>query len=131
LNDNLALTLKAYEASLRRPYEEFVALLHPEITITLPPSLPHGGTYHGRAGAWQLRERLLAAWSDFRVEILEHLVGADAVVTMIQLQAVAKASGRPVNSRIAEFWRFRDGQVLELSAYYFDTKAVADVCRPA
>jgi ketosteroid isomerase-like protein len=131
LNDNLALTLKAYEASLRRPYEEFVALLHPEITITLPPSVPHGGTYHGREGAWQLRARLLAAWSDFRVEILEHLVGADAVVTMIQLQAVAKATGRPVSNRIAEFWRFREGQVLELSAFYFDTKAVADACRPA
>jgi hypothetical protein len=130
MNENLRLTLQAYEASLHGSYEDFLALLHPQVKITLPPSVPHGGSYQGKAGARQLRERLLGAWSEFRVEILEHLVGADSVITMIQLQAVAKATGRPVNTRIAEFWRFRDGQVVELSAYYFDTKSVFDACTP-
>ncbi len=128
MNENVSLTLKAYEASLRGSYEDFVALLHPEIRISLPASLPHGGSYQGKEGARQLREKLLAAWSDFRVDILEHLVGADSVITMIRVKAVAKATGRDVDMKIAEFWRFRDGQVAELSAYYFDTKAVFDAC---
>ena len=127
MNENVSLTLKAYEASLRGSYEDFVALLHPEIRISLPASLPHGGSYQGKEGARQLREKLLAAWSDFRVDILEHLV-ADSVITMIRVKAVAKATGRDVDMKIAEFWRFRDGQVAELSAYYFDTKAVFDAC---
>jgi ketosteroid isomerase-like protein len=128
LNHNLSLTLKAYEASLRGSYEDFLALLHPQIRITLPASLPHGGSYQGKEGARQLRRNLLAAWSDFRVDILEHLVGADSVVTVIGLKAVSKATGRHVDTKIAEFWRFRDRQVVELSAYYFDTKAVFDAC---
>jgi len=128
LNENLSLTLKAYEASLRGSYDDFLALLHPQIRITLPASLPHGGSYQGKEGARQLRGKLLAAWSDFRVEILEHLLGADSVITMIRLQAVAKDTGRHVDMRIAEFWRFRDSQVVELTAYYFDTKAVFDAC---
>jgi ketosteroid isomerase-like protein len=128
LNENLSLTLKAYEASLRGSYEDFLALLHPQVRITLPASLPHGGNYEGRDGALRLRERLMAAWSDFRVDILEHLVGADSVITMIRLQAVAKHTGRSVDTKIAEFWRFRDGQVIELSAYYFDTQAVFEIC---
>ncbi len=128
MNENLRLTLRAYEASLHGSYEDFLALLHPQVHITLPASLPHGGSYQGTEGARLLRQRLLAAWSAFAVEILEHLVGADSVITMIRLKAVAKPSGRPVDMKIAEFWRFRDGQVVELSAYYFDTKAVFDAC---
>jgi ketosteroid isomerase-like protein len=120
--------LKAYEASLRGSYEDFLELLHPQIRITLPESLPHGGSYEGREGARQLRQRLLGAWSDFRVDILEHLVGADSVITLIRLKAVAKPTGRNVDMKIAEYWRLRDGLVMELSAYYFDTKAVFEAC---
>jgi ketosteroid isomerase-like protein len=128
LNDNLSLTLKAYEASLRGSYEDFLALLHPQIRITLPESLPHGGSYAGRQGAQQLRDRLLGAWSDFQVDILEHLEGADSVISLIRLKAVARHTGRHVDMKIAEYWRFLDGQVVELSAYYFDTKAVFEAC---
>lgn len=128
MNENLALTLKAYEASLRGSYEDFLALLHPQVRITLPESVPHGGSYEGRDGARQLRQRLLGAWSDFQVDILEHLVGADSVITLIRLKAVAKPTGRNVDMKIAEYWRFRDGLVVELSAYYFDTKAVFEAC---
>jgi len=128
LSANLSLVLKAYEASLRGSYEDFLELLHPQIRITLPESLPHGGSYEGREGARQLRQRLLGAWSDFRVDILEHLVGADSVITLIRLKAVAKPTGRNVDMKIAEYWRLRDGLVMELSAYYFDTKAVFEAC---
>jgi ketosteroid isomerase-like protein len=126
---NLKLTLQAYEASLRGSYEDFLALLDDDVSIVLPTSLPHGGAYRGKAGARQLRERLMLAWADFAVEILEYLTGKDSVIAIIRLKAVAKATGESVDMRIAEFWRFGEGKVVELSAYYFDTKVVFDACK--
>jgi len=127
-NSNLDLTLRAYEASLRGPYEDFVALLDEHVSIVLPASLPHGGAYRGKAGARELRERLMLAWAEFAVETLEFLTGQDSVIAIIRLKAVARATGKSVDMRIAEFWRFAEGKVVELSAYYFDTKVVFDAC---
>jgi ketosteroid isomerase-like protein len=124
----LDLTMQAYEASLRGSYEDFLALLDDDVRISLPASIPHGGIYRGKAGARQLRDKLIAAWADFRVEILEHLQGSDSVIVLIRLNAVAKATGNSVDMQIAEFWRFRARKVVELAAYYFDTKAVFDAC---
>ena len=127
-SENLDLTYRAYEASLRGSYDDFLALLDEDVTIALPASLPHGGTYRGKTGARLLRDKLMGAWADFRVDILEHLAGIDSVIVIIRLKAVAKATGNSVDMRIAEFWRFRAGKVVELTAYYFDTKAVFDAC---
>jgi ketosteroid isomerase-like protein len=124
----LELTKRAYELTLRGSFDEWLTMLADDVCIVLPPSIPHGGTYRGHEGARLLRSRLLASWSEFDADILDYLVGQDSVIAIIKLRAVARATGRKVEARIAEYWRFRAGQVVELSAYYFDTKAVFDSC---
>ena len=62
--ENLDLTMRAYEASLRGSYEDFLALLDDDVKISPAASLPHGGTYRGKAGARQLqREARCGAWA--------------------------------------------------------------------
>jgi uncharacterized protein len=125
----LALTQQAYAAALGGSYEDFLALLDDEVLIRLPQSLPHGGTYHGKEGALALRGRLLTAWNAFEVEVLEYLTGSDSVIALIRLRGTLSATGGAVDMRIAEYWRYRAGKVIELSAYYFDTHAVARLAR--
>ncbi|HUA90230.1 MAG TPA: nuclear transport factor 2 family protein [Steroidobacteraceae bacterium] len=131
MSANLQLVQRAYAAALGGSYEDFLALLDDEVTIVLPDSLPHGGTYQGKAGARALRARLLGAWRAFDVVVLEYLSGGDSVVGLIHLKGVLSATGRSVDTRIAEYWRLRAGRVVELSAYYFDTHAVARALHPA
>jgi ketosteroid isomerase-like protein len=126
----LTVTREAYDAALTGSYEDFLALLDEDIRIILPDSLPHGGSFRGIAGARELRGRLLAAWSAFNVEVLEYLTGQDSVIALIHLVGVLSSTGRAVDTRIAEYWRYRAGKVIELSAYYFDTDAIARAARP-
>lgn len=127
----MQLTQRAYEAALRGSYDDFMALLDEDVVIMLPESVPHGGVYRGKDGARQLRAKLLGAWREFDVAVLEYLSGGDSVIGLIHLKGVLSATGAPVDMRIAEYWRFRAGRVIELSAYYFDTHAVARISRPA
>lgn len=123
--DHLELTKKAYAAALHGSYEDFLSLLAEEVRIFLPESLPHGGSYYGKEGARQLRAKLMNAWRQFDVTVLEYLTGAETVVGIIYLQGVLSSSAKAVDMRIAEYWRFRGEKVIELRAYYFDTHAVA------
>lgn len=123
----MQLTQRAYEAALRGSYDDFLALLDEDVVIMLPDSLPHGAVYRGKDGARQLRARLLSAWREFNVVVLDYLSGSDSVIALIHLKGVLSATGAPVDMRIAEYWRFRSGLVVELSAYYFDTHAVARI----
>lgn len=129
MTTNLELTHKAYEAALRGPYEDFLRLLDDEVRIELPSCLPHGGSYRGKAGARALRSALLGAWSKFDVQVLEYFEGNGAVIAIIQLNGTLKQSGSSVQMKIAEFWRFAAGRVIELSAFYFDTNAVVTALR--
>jgi uncharacterized protein len=124
---HLALTQQAYAAALGGAYEDFLALLDDEVLIRLPPSLPHGGTYHGKEGALELRRRLLNAWNAFGVEVLEYLTGTESVIGLIRLRGTLTATRNAVDMHIAEYWRYRAGKVIELSAYYFDTHAVVEL----
>jgi uncharacterized protein len=123
---NLELTQRAYQAALRGSYDDFLALLDENISLELPSCLPHGGSYRGKSGARQLRERLIGSWNAFDVEVLEYLTGPETVIAIIRLQGTLKGADRGVDMRIAEYWRFRDGLVTELRAYYFDTHAVVE-----
>jgi ketosteroid isomerase-like protein len=122
---HLELTKSAYAAALHGSYEDFLALLADEILIILPESLPHGGRYEGKEGARRLRAKLLGAWREFDVKVLEYLTGVDSVIGVIHLRGVLSSSAKAVDMRIAEYWRFRGDKVIELRAYYFDTHAVA------
>jgi|SRR5579862_6440377 len=125
--NRLEVTKKAYAAALHGRYEDFIALLADNIRIMLPESLPHGGTYLGKEGARQLRAKLIDAWRTFDVAVLEYLTGVDSVVGIIHLKGVLNSTAAAVETRIAEYWRFSGEQVIELTAYYFDTHAVAQL----
>ena len=125
--NHLGLTKKAYAAALHGSYEDFLALLAHDVRIVLPESLPHGGTYHGKEGARQLRAKLISAWQVFDVSVLEYLTGVDSVVGIIHLKGVLSSAETAVDMRIAEYWRFSGQEVVELTAYYFDTHAVTQL----
>jgi uncharacterized protein len=125
--NHLEFTKKAYAAALHGSYEDFLALLADNIRIVLPESLPHGGTYHGKEGARQLRARLISAWRVFDVSVVEYLSGVDSVVGIIHLKGVLSSNANTVDMRIAEYWRFSGQLVIELTAYYFDTHAVTQL----
>ena len=96
--------------------------------VEWPPSLPHGGRLEGvrrvravftasanpeaPAGAKNLR--LVSAIGD-----------GDEVVAWITFDWLQPGSTAPVPNQALELWRFTDGVVQEIRAFYWDTDAIS------
>ena len=118
---SIAVVQRLYDTAAKGAADEMLAVMDDEIRIVLPPALPYGGVYQGKAEVLGLGAKLAAAWSTFGYEVLRYATGDDCVVAVIELRSVARASGREVRTPIAEVFRLRNGRVLEIQAFYFDT----------
>ena len=98
------------------------AMLHPDFVITEAPGLPYGGTYHGPSGWRELNRAVIAAWGAINVEVTEMLgETADTLVVRMTVSGTAQTTGTRFTTEILEIWRFRDGRILAIMPYYWDT----------
>jgi ketosteroid isomerase-like protein len=119
---SIAVVQRIYDAAANGAADEMLAVMDDEIRIVLPPALPYGGVYQGKPAVLELGAKLAASWSTFGYEVLRYATGDDCVVAVIELRSVARASGREVRTPIAEVFQLRNGRVLEIQAFYFDTE---------
>ena len=102
------------------------SLIHPEVTLIEPESLPYGGRYEGQVGFVDLFTQLGATWDDFSCTEFEYFIGEGAVVVTLRFKAIARKTRRPIDTRISELWRVRDGLISFLEPFYFDTHAARE-----
>jgi ketosteroid isomerase-like protein len=74
---------------------------------------------------------LLAAlgdhWQTIACNELQFIAQDDWVLAVFRLQATARNTGREADQRIAELWRLKDGKIVFLQPFYFDTHAIRKV----
>jgi ketosteroid isomerase-like protein len=105
------------------------ALCHPDLVIEDAESLPYGGLYKGFAGLADLAGKLFASVSDCVIETTS-IIGdpaGDEFVLRQRMTGRAVRSGRPIDMAILEHYTFRDGLLLSIRPYYWDTKAFLDL----
>lgn len=83
--------------------------LDPAIAWTVPDGLHYGGTYHGREAVLEnVFARFGTEWTGFTVEADEVFEAGDVVIALGHYRAANSVTGRPMTSRFAHVWRFRD-----------------------
>jgi len=87
--------------------------------------LPYGGVYHGRELMKETLAGVIAGFDEFEFEIFNYLAGGDEVVVHLRMAGVGRESRRPFATPIMELWRIRDGKVVELRPFLYDSAAVA------
>ena len=97
-----------------------MALIHPEVRIEQPPTLPHGGWHEGHHGMAGMGAEFARNWerriSDPRI------VSADPIVVQITTQTwTAKSTGRSATVDVVELFRVTDGMVSEIRVFQQDT----------
>jgi uncharacterized protein len=102
------------------------ALLHPDLRIEQPPSLPHGGTHHGPAGMDAMGAEFAEHW--------ERTIGdadlrpwgddGDAAVQVTTQTWTARATGRAATVDVVELFRVADGRIVEIRVFQQDTHAL-------
>ncbi len=100
------------------------------IALHVPASLPFGGEYRG----WQGYMDVLKAIGGFFTEIKavaprEFATVGDKVIVVGKLSCRIAGNGKPITFPLTDVWELRDGKVVEITAFYYDTKAIADLAR--
>ena len=112
-----------YDYSLRAHLEGVAKILHPDIVIYEPASLPYGGTHTGRNVASQLLAQLYAMIDLNAVVVGDILVNSERAAAFLEVPFEDSASSQKIS--VIETFVIRDGLIAEIKPYYFDTAALA------
>jgi uncharacterized protein len=110
-----------YEAAYNGDPESAMALCDNNIAVHEPPYLPYGGTYRGLDGFRELGSRI-AEYADSSTAEVEYIVAESERVF-----ASIKARDRQGNNlRLVEQLIVNNGQITEITVYYFDPGSIVD-----
>jgi len=106
-----ALNARDFDAVGRAPLE-------PELEWRSVLAASEGGSYRGVEGLRQWSENVNAIWDAFRLELSElHEADDSRTVTVYRTTGRAKASGVPLDARVALVWTWRRGKVSGIVSY--------------
>lgn len=115
-----------YMAAEAPDFAPVAAALHAECVLRQPAALPYGGEWRGHAGfeAWMRRFR--ATWSALSVRDPRVFLTTDEAVIFSRshVHATARATGRWTDWPLLQQIEVRDGLILMLQPFHWDTAAM-------
>ena len=106
-----------YEALDRGDVEAVAAFIHPQAEMRDRPEIPDATTYVGWDGVLLSLQASRETFEDFHFVPERFLENGDKIVVIITMIGKGRASGVPVEERIAHLWTIRDGLGVSLQAY--------------
>jgi uncharacterized protein len=107
----------AYEALDRGDDDAIRRFLHPEVELYDRPEIPDAGSYVGWEGLLLSMRASRDSFADFRFTPERLFRRGDDIVVVVLMTGRGKASGVPVEERIAHHWTIREGRAVRLQAY--------------
>jgi ketosteroid isomerase-like protein len=99
------------------------ALLHPDLRIEQPASLPHGGSHHGPDGMDAMGAAFGRHWTRTIGEADVRSCGDTAVQVTTQTWT-ATSTGRSATVDVVELFRIADDRIVEIRVFQQDTHAL-------
>ncbi|MCK9816478.1 nuclear transport factor 2 family protein [Pseudomonas sp. MAFF 302046] len=117
--DNLALIKSTYEgANSQENAKNTAAALAPDARWTEAAGFPLAGTYVGfDAIVENVFKRLASDWEGFAFNVESYVAQGDKVFAYGNYSGVFKATGRPMNARVAHLWTLKDGKVTHFEQF--------------
>ncbi|HEX5945390.1 MAG TPA: nuclear transport factor 2 family protein [Acidimicrobiales bacterium] len=101
------------------------ALLHPDLRVEQPASLPHGGSHHGPDGMDAMGAAFAQHWDRTIGEADVRSWGDGDTALQITTQTwTAKATGRSATVDVVELFRAVGGRIVEIRVFQQDTHAL-------
>jgi uncharacterized protein len=124
---NVAVVKKAYAtAEEGLGWEAFFADFTDESELYEAPSLPYGGIYRGKNSIVRGAHTVFSTFDDFHFEVLGYMAGGENVIAHVLLTGRGKKTGKTFSMPLMEQWRIRNGKVIELRPFYFDSARVSE-----
>jgi ketosteroid isomerase-like protein len=125
--ENVKVMLNIFSAIERRDAQGFRELVHPDVELHWPASLPYGGTARGltpEEPTWS------ATWiplqpsaAEQRMEPRVVAASEDEVVVLWRQRGVTRAGDR-CDEEVLGLYHVRGGKLARAQMFYFDTAAV-------
>ena len=123
---NREIVQAVFAASAEEDWDTVKSFLHDDIHVFEPDSLPYAGVIVGPENFIDLNQRGFNTWADTD-HTIEHIVAdGDHVVILGNMSGRGKATGQAFSVPLAAVWRLKDGKVVEVRPFYFDTKVMHD-----
>jgi ketosteroid isomerase-like protein len=107
-----------------------LAYLDPDVEVIEAPSLPYSGVFEGHDGFRELSSRMAELWEFAPGKTFDYIDDGTGRVMVLTLgRAIAKETGREVEWRLAELFTVRDGLIVEIRPFYWDTAAIVAATR--
>jgi hypothetical protein len=104
-----------------RPYVSDSLVMH------VPASLPFGGDYHGWKGYTDILKAIGSFFSEIKAGPREFATVGQKVIVMATLTCRVAGNGKSISFALTDIWELKDNKVVEITAFYYDTKAIADL----
>lgn len=124
---NVEIVRRCYDLFTTRDLDALLDYIDPRVQVSEPRELPGAGSFHGHDGFLQAVDHWVGEFDDFRIELEEVIEARDTVITQIREQARGKQSGVPVEIRIANVFRLKDGKIVSWRMYRTLDEALAHV----
>jgi ketosteroid isomerase-like protein len=114
-----------YQLGAAGDFEGLKQYLAPDFFCVEAESLPYGGTYHGFDGYVKLFTTIFGLWEDAEAEIESLIADQNSVAARVVLKG--RVGDERFSMPLCEVWDLRDGKIVKVTPYYFDTKVLADL----
>ena len=106
-----------------------MALLHPDLAIEQPRSLPHGGEHRGHDGMAAMGATFARHW-DRTIEHPRITADGDTVTQLTTQTWTSRATGRAATVDVVELLTVTDGLITRIRVFPQDTAALLATERP-
>jgi len=106
-----------YDALDRDDISVVREFIHPQAEMHDRPEIPDATTYVGWDGIVHSLRASRETFDDFHFIPEEFFEQGDKIVVILRMTGVGRASGVPVEERIAHLWTVADGRGVALQAY--------------
>ena len=120
----------AYLASGGGDFSGIAATLDPECVLRQPRSLPYGGEWRGHSGFEAWMKAFGEQWWSLEVKDSELYPNGDVIVSKSHVYAVAKKTGQDADWPLLQFFRLRNGKIVELLPFHWDTTRLLEALEP-
>jgi uncharacterized protein len=110
----------AYKAAQASDMATIIEILHPDVVLQEAASLPNGGVHRGLQNVLQALAYVFETFDMAQLTLDNIIVDGELAVGLVNLVFRAREGG----CAVAEVWRVRDGRIVEIRPFYWDTAAI-------
>ena len=118
--------ISAGGAAAGADFSEMASHFHQNVVVHQGPTVPYGGDWRGIDGVERFFAVHSQTWETLDLSDIGYFEGESGVAVTLRMRAIARRTGRSVDTRTAGFLTFEGGLIRDFTVFYLDPVQVRD-----